>query len=121
MRILISSTFVDRRAEREAAAEALRRSQLVPWGMELFVSEPSQPLKVCLEQVRLSEAAVLIIGFEAGSLIPETPGLTNTGAEFQLAQKLGRNVFAFLKTEGSWSTKKHRQSCARRWKILRKR
>jgi hypothetical protein len=53
--------------------------------MELFVSEPSQPLKVCLEQVQLSEAAVLIIGFEAGSLIPETPGLTNTGAEFQLA------------------------------------
>ena len=32
MRIFISSTFTDLRAEREAAAEALRRSQLVPWG-----------------------------------------------------------------------------------------
>ncbi len=100
MRIFISSTFRDLRAEREAAAEALRRSQLVPWGMELFVSEPSQPLKVCLEQVQLSDAVVLIIGFKAGSLIPESPDLTYTGAEFQLAQKLGRPVFAFFKTEG---------------------
>jgi hypothetical protein len=100
MRIFISSTFVDLRAEREAAAEALRRSQLVPWGMELFVSEPSSPLDVCLEQLQLSDAVVLIIGFKAGSLIPDSPGLTYTGAEFQLAQKLGRPVFAFFKTEG---------------------
>ena len=72
MRIFISSTFVDLRAERDAAAEALRRSQLVPWGMELFVSEPSSPLEVCLEQLRLSDALVLIIGPKAGSLIPDS-------------------------------------------------
>jgi len=100
MRIFVSSTFVDLRAEREAAEEALRRSQLVPSGMELFVSEPSSPLEVCLEQLQLSDAVVLIIGFKAGSLIPDSPGLTYTGAEFQLAQKLGRPVFAFFKTEG---------------------
>jgi hypothetical protein len=58
MRLFISSTFRDLRAEREAAAEALLRSQLVPWGMELFVSEPSKPLKVCLAQVQLSDAVV---------------------------------------------------------------
>ena len=95
-----SSTFVDLRAEREAGAEALRRSQLVPWGMELFVSEPSSPLDVCLRELRLSDAVVLIIGFYAGSLIPEAHGLTYTGAEFQLAQQLGRPVFAFFRTEG---------------------
>ena len=100
MRIFISSTFVDLRTEREAAREALLRSELVPWGMELFLSQPSKPLKVCLEQVQLSDAVVLIIGFKAGSLIPETPELTYTGGEFQLAQKLGRPVFAFFKTEG---------------------
>jgi hypothetical protein len=100
MRIFISSTFRDLRAERESAQEALRRSGLVPWGMELFVSEPSKPLKVCLEEVQLSDAVVLIIGFKAGSLIPETPELTYTGAEFELAQQLGRPVFAFFKTEG---------------------
>jgi hypothetical protein len=100
MRIFVSSTFVDLRAERDAAAEALRRSQLTPWGMELFVSEPSSPLDVCLRELRLSDAVVLIIGLYAGSLIPEAHGLTYTGAEFQLAQQLGKPVFAFFKTEG---------------------
>lgn len=71
-----SSTFKDLRPERESAQEALRRSELVPWGMELFVSEPSEPLDVCLEQVQLSDAVILIIGFMAGSLIPESPELT---------------------------------------------
>ena len=91
---------------RGAAVEALRRSQLVPWGMELFVSEPSSPLDVCLREVRLSDAVVLIIGFYAGSLIPEAHGLTYTGAEFQLAQQLGRPVFAFFKTDGGKSLNK---------------
>jgi hypothetical protein len=100
VRIFVSSTFVDLREERNAAAEALRRSQLVPWGMELFVSEPSSPLDVCLRELRLSDAVVLIIGFYAGSLIPVAHGLTYTGAEFQLAQQLGKPVFAFFKTEG---------------------
>lgn len=59
--------------------------------MELFVSEPSKPFDECMEQV------VLIIGFMAASLIPESPGLTYTRAEFELAQKLGRPVFAFFK------------------------
>jgi Domain of unknown function (DUF4062) len=100
MRIFVSSTFKDLRPERESAQEALRRSELVPWGMELFVSEPSKPLDVCLEQVQLSDAVILIIGFLAGSLIPESPELTYTRAEFELAQRLGRPVFAFFKTEG---------------------
>jgi Domain of unknown function (DUF4062) len=99
MQLFVSSTFVDLRTERDAAAEAPRRSQLVPWEMELFVSEPSSPLDVCLRELRLSDAVVLIIGFYAGSLIPEAHGLTYTRAEFQLAQQLGRPV-AFFKTEG---------------------
>jgi len=100
MRIFLSSTFKDLRPEREVAQDSLRRSELVPWGMELFVSEPSKPLDVCLEQVQLSDAVVLIIGFMAGSLIPESPELTYTRAEFELAQKLGKPVFAFFKTAG---------------------
>ena len=100
MRFFISSTFRDLHQEREAAEETLRRSGLVPWGMELFVSEPSKPLDVCLAEVQLSDAVVLIIGFMAGSLIPGSPELTYTRADFELAQKLGRPVFAFFKTEG---------------------
>ena len=108
MLIFISSTFVDLRPEREAAKEVLLQSELVPWGMELFVSQPSEPLSVCLEKVQYSDAIVLIIGFKAGSLIPESPELTYTRAEFELAQKLGKRVFPFFKTEGGvWVNKEN--------------
>jgi hypothetical protein len=59
----------------------------------------SKPLDVCLEQDQLF-AVILIIGFMAGSLIPESPELIYTRAEFDLAQRLGRPAFAFFKTEG---------------------
>jgi len=101
VRIFISSTFRDLRPEREAVRDVLsRRSRVTPWGMELFASSPEKPLKVCLEWLHMSDAVVLAIGFFAGSLIPESPELTYTRAEFELAQKLGRPVFAFFKTEG---------------------
>jgi len=49
---------------------------------------------------------ILIIGFKAGSLIPESSELTYTRAEFEQAQKLGRPVFPFFKTEGRvWANK----------------
>jgi Domain of unknown function (DUF4062) len=70
MRIFISSTFKDLLPERAAAKEVLLQSELVPWGMELFVSSPSDPADVCLEQVQFSDAVALIIGFKAGSIIP---------------------------------------------------
>jgi hypothetical protein len=103
MRIFISSTFRDLRAERDAAVEALRRRELIPWGMELFVSEPSTPLQVALDELQMSDAVVLIIGFRAGSLTPDNPTLTYTAAEFRQAQELGKPIFVFLKTDaGSW-------------------
>jgi hypothetical protein len=103
MRIFISSTFRDLRAERDAAVEALRRIGLVPWGMELFISEPTTPLQVALEELQMSDAVVLIVGFKAGSLIPDDSTLTYTGAEFQRARELGKPIFVFLKTEaGAW-------------------
>ena len=101
MRLFISSTFRDLRPERDAVRDVLnRRARVTPWGMELFASSPEKPLKVCLEWLHMSDAVVLVIGFFAGSLIPESPELTYTDAEFQLAQKLDRPVFAFFKTEG---------------------
>jgi len=103
MRIFVSSTFRDLRAERDAVVEALRRSGLVPWGMELFISEPATPLQVALDELQMSDAVVLLIGFKAGSLIPDDPTLTYTGAEFRRAQDLGKPIFVFLKTEaGAW-------------------
>jgi hypothetical protein len=106
MRIFVSSTFKDLRPERQAALDALRRAEVVPWGMELFVSESSTPLDVALRELRLSDAVVLIIGFRAGSLCPESPNLTYTAAEFRLAQELGKPLWVFIQTEGgAWQNK----------------
>src|ERR1700737_3564914 len=111
MRIFVSSTFKDLRVERDAAAEALRRLQFAPWGMELFVSEPSVPLDVSLRELQLSDCVVLIIGFKAGSLIPDSLDFTYTAAEFHRARELGRPIFVFLKTEGgSWRNEETAES-----------
>jgi hypothetical protein len=106
VRIFISSTFKDLRPERQAAIEVLQRAEFVPWGMELFVSEPSKPLDVALRELQLSDAVVLIIGSKAGSLIPESAHLTYSAAEFYRAQELGRPIFVFFQTEGgAWLNK----------------
>jgi len=100
VRIFISSTFKDLQPERQAAIDSLRRSDIVPWGMELFVSESSTPLEVALRDLRLSDAVVLIIGFKAGSLIPESADLTYTAAEFRSARELDKPIWVFIRTEG---------------------
>jgi hypothetical protein len=104
--MFVSSTFRDLRPERQAVIDVLRRAQFVPWGMELFASEPSKPLDVALRELELSDAVVLLIGFRAGSLIPDSPGLTYTAAEFHRAKELGRRIFVFIQTEGGvWLNK----------------
>lgn len=80
--------------------DVLRRAEFVPWGMELFASEPATPLDVALRELQLSDAVVLIIGSKAGSLIPESEGLTYTAAEFYRAQELGKPIFVFLQSDG---------------------
>jgi Domain of unknown function (DUF4062) len=106
MRIFISSTFKDLRPERQAAIDVLRQAELLPWGMELFVSSPSRPIDEALREVQLSDAVILIIGFKAGSLIPESPALTYTAAEFHRARELDIPVFVFIQTQaGQWINK----------------
>jgi hypothetical protein len=74
--------------------------------MELFVSSPSKPVDEALRELQLSDAVVLIVGFRAGSLVPEAPSLTYTAAEFEPARRLNRPIFAFIQTEGgSWTNK----------------
>jgi hypothetical protein len=103
MLIFISSTYRDLVAERQAVEIALRAGEAAAWGMEYFNSQPETPLNVCLKEVAQCDAVVLVIGFRGGSLIPSAADLTYTGAEIREAERLGRPVFTFIKTEGgSW-------------------
>jgi hypothetical protein len=92
MVVFISSTFRDLRAEREAVQAALRQSDVAPWGMEFFVSSPSHPLDVCLENLRAADALVLIIGARAGSFIPGSNDVTYTGAEIEEAMAFNTSI-----------------------------
>ena len=96
MIVFISSTFRDLYGEREAVEDALRLSDVSPWGMELFVSSPQKPLDVCLENLRASAAVVVIVGARSGSFVPGSTEVTYTKAEVEEARQLRLPIFAFL-------------------------
>ena len=103
MRIFLSSTFRDLRPEREKARQAVEKMDILNRRMEIFLSEPIRPLDVVLRELRQSDAVVLIIGFRAGSLVEERPGLTYTRAEFEQAFELKKPIFPFIKVRsGQW-------------------
>ena len=99
--IFVSSTYVDLIEERQAVIRALQTPGYdAVGGMEFFLSEPREPLDVCLEEVSRAIALVVIVGFKAGSLVPKARGLTYTGAEVEAAISRGIRIFAFFKTKG---------------------
>lgn len=54
--------------------------------MECYCSEPRDSLELCLQWVAQAHALVVIVGFKAGSLIPEFSDLTYTAAEVDAAR-----------------------------------
>ena len=108
LKVFLSSSFSDLVAEREAVLKALRKKRQSVLTMEDFLATPSTPLETALQQVRASDVFILVIGFKAGSLLPNHSGMTYTSAEYAEAVKLHRHVLAFVK-EGKrwpWSTRK---------------
>lgn len=97
MKIFLSSTFRDLVPERDAVLKALIRKRESVNAMEYFGAEPSTPLNTALQHLRDSDVVLLVIGFKAGSLVPNTAGTTYTQAEYQEAVALGRPILAFLK------------------------
>src|ERR1035438_5759941 len=99
MKIFISSTYKDLVVERRAAMEVIEPPQWSGIAMERFPSEPDYPLHVALKHLSESDAVILIVGFKAGSAIPEADGLTYTGAEVEETRKLRKKLFTFIRTE----------------------
>ena len=101
--MFISSTFVDLRNEREALLRALQTAGRQPFGMELFLSTPESPRAVAERKIRACDVFALVLGFKAGSLLPGEADSTYTWAEYQLAVRLDKPVFLFIKTrDGRW-------------------
>jgi Domain of unknown function (DUF4062) len=75
--------------EREAVREALHKKGASALVMEYFVATPSAPRETALGNLRNSDMMILVIGFKAGSVLPDSSGSTYTSAEYDELLKLG--------------------------------
>jgi hypothetical protein len=96
MKVYISSTYSDLRAYREALFRALQKLDGVEvLGMEYFAANDIPPLERCIQEVRRSDAVILIIGHRYG-FIPEGHNNSIAEIEFNEAQAVGKPVLPFI-------------------------
>jgi tetratricopeptide (TPR) repeat protein len=93
LHFFISSTG-DLQAERSSVQEALRIFEIDGLRFEEWPSMPDDPMELCLEGVRGSDAVVLLLGGAYGT--PDKSGLSGTHQEFRHAKDINRPIFAFL-------------------------
>jgi hypothetical protein len=77
--------------------------------MEFFLATPETPRETALSSLRESDVMVLVVGFKAGTLLPDGSQSTYTSAEYDEALRLEKECLVFIKTEkrgnlhiGSW-------------------
>ena len=93
----LSSTLLDLVNEREAVLAALRKKRMLTRAMEDFLASPFRPGDTALKNLRDADVMVLVIGFKAGSLLPDGYGATFTSAEYDEAIRLGKEPLVFVK------------------------
>jgi hypothetical protein len=97
LKVFLSSTFLDLVGERKAVLEALHKKSASTLAMEYFVATPTTPRETALEKLRNSDVMVLVIGFKAGTLLPDGSGSTYTSAEYDELLRLGKELLVFVK------------------------
>jgi Flp pilus assembly protein TadD len=95
MKTFLSSTFVDLKDHRRAAAEALERLGQQVGRMEVFGARPDEPTAACLSEV---EACDLFVGIYAHryGFIPPGRDISVTEEEFNHARRNHKPIFGFL-------------------------
>lgn len=102
MKAFLSSTFLDLSKERKVVLEALHKRRTSTLAMEYFLATPSTPLDTALDRLRNSDVMILVIGFKAGSLLPDGSGSTYTSAEYDELLRLGKEALVFVKHKKHW-------------------
>ena len=97
LKVFLSSTFLDLVEARQAVLEALNRKRTSALAMEYFLASPGTPLETALQNLRNSDVMILVIGFKAGTLLPDGSGYTYTSAEFDELLNLGKEALVFIK------------------------
>ena len=75
----------------------LRKKRMLPLAMEDFVASARTPADTALVHLRKSDLMLLLIGFKAGSLLPDGSGATYTSAEYDELLRLGKTPLVFVK------------------------
>jgi len=102
VKAFLSSTFLDLVEEREAVLQALHKKRMSPLAMEYFLASPGTPRETALENLRNSDVMILVLGFKAGTLLPDESGSTYTSAEYDELVRLGKEPLAFVKQKKRW-------------------
>jgi hypothetical protein len=97
LKVFLSSTFLDLVDERESVLKALHKKRASTLAMEYFMASPSTPLETALENLRNSDVMILVIGFKAGTLLPDGSASTYTSAEYEEILRLRREPLVFVK------------------------
>jgi hypothetical protein len=94
--VFLSGTFTDLKEERRAVLDVLQRLNLAHGSMETFGARPELPLDACLDQVRASDALVVLVGTRYGSVVPRT-GVSYTECEYDEAYGLSRPCLIYMR------------------------
>jgi hypothetical protein len=94
MRVFLGSTYADLVEHRAAVIDGLQRLAVRVEAMELWVSDPKEPLSVCLERVADADVYLCIVAHRYGT-ITET-GVSFTEHEYNYARELGKDCLVFF-------------------------
>ena len=96
--VFICSTFSDLNSEREAVMDSVRRLQLQHDSMEFFGARSGQAIETCLEEVRKSDALVVIVGHRYGTVVPGL-GISFSEAEYEEGHRLHKPCLVYIRDE----------------------
>lgn len=94
-RVFVSSTYEDMSNYRQIVIDTLNNLEVIPRGMEQFVSSPEKSLDVCLSEVRRCQLFIALVAMRYGSVDEET-GKSYSELEYDEALKNGIPVLAFV-------------------------
>jgi Domain of unknown function (DUF4062) len=101
-RIFVSSTFEDLKEYRKAVCDAILRMGAVPTLLETF-SASAQPVhEIIQEQLAMSDAAILLVGFRYGAVDPQR-GKSWVEAEYEAIRRQKKPCIVFMAApEAPW-------------------
>lgn len=93
IQVFVSSTYLDLKAERQSAVDAILKAGHIPAGMELFAAGDESQLETIKKWIDSSDVFMLILGSRYGSIEPKSKK-AYVEVEYDNAVKTGKPFFA---------------------------